>query len=82
MSNGNMLDDLEFERQMGELSDRGLSEFTARQVFESRKDIHSNTRRIRSLEGKSRKIFAISGGAGTLIGGAIIGIINYFTNKP
>ena len=80
MGDDNMLDDLDFERQIGELSDRGLSEFTARQVFEARKDIHSNTRRIKSLEGKSRKVFAISGGAGTMIGGAIVALINYF--KP
>lgn len=81
MGNDNILDDLEFERQMAELSDRGLGEFTARQVFEARKDIHSNTRRIRSLESKNKKIFAISGGAGTMIGGAIVAVINYFTNK-
>ncbi len=81
MGNDNILDDLDFERQIGELSDRGLSEFTARQVFESRKDIHSNTKRIKSLENKSKKIFAITGGAGTFFGGAIVALINYFTNK-
>ncbi len=81
MGDDNMLDDLGFERQIKELSDRGLGEFTARQVFEARKDIHSNTSRIKSLEGKNKKVFAITGGAGTIIGGAIIGVINYFTNK-
>ena len=80
MSNDNMLGDLEFEQRIGELSDRELSEFTARQIFECRKDIHSNTKRIRTLEGKSRKIFAITGATGTMIGGAIVALINYF--KP
>lgn len=78
MAEDNMLNDLEFETQIGELSDRGLSEFTARQVFESRKDIRSNTKRIRKLENKSNKILTLTGGAGTIIGGVIITVINYF----
>ena len=79
MANGNeMLGDLEFERRIGELNDRELLEFTARQVFETRKIVGSNTKRIHGLEGRSRKAFAFSGGAGTFVGGVIVGIISYF----
>lgn len=78
MNNGEMLNDLEFEQRIGELNDRDLSEFTARQIFEARKDIHSNTKRIKSLEGKNKKIFAITGATGTIIGGAIVAIIEHF----
>ncbi len=81
MGNDNLLNDLEFEQRIGELNDRELSEFTARQVFESRKDIQSNTRRIKTLEKKSNKIIAITGSASSMIGGAIVALINHFSGK-
>ena len=81
MADDNMLDDLEFEKRIAELSDRGLQEFTARQVFETRKDVSTNTKRIVKLEKKSNKIIGITGGLGSLIGAAIVAILNYFTGR-
>ena len=82
MSNGQeMLDDLELEKRISELDDRGLQEFTARQVYETRKDVSSNTRRIKCLETRNKKTFAITGGIGSVIGAAIIAVINYFTTR-
>ena len=79
MPNGKeMLGDLEFEQRIGELSDRELQEFTARQVFEVRKVSANHEQRIAGLEGRSRKAFAFSGGAGTFVGGVIVGLINFF----
>lgn len=81
MGNDNMLNDLDFEKRIKELDDRGLQEFTARQVYEVRKDVSSNTKRIVSLEHKNKKVFAITGGLGSIFGGAIIAVINYFTRR-
>lgn len=72
MPNGKyILNDLEFERQIREMGDRELSEFTAKLAY-------SSAIRISSLEGKSKKIMAASGGAGAIITGIIIGLIEYF----
>ena len=80
MPNGKeMLGDLEFEQRIGELSDRELQEFTARQIFEARKVGADHEERIAGLEGRSRKAFMFSGGAGTFVGGIIVGIIDFFT---
>ena len=82
MSNGDeMLDDLEFERQIGKLSDRGLQEFTARQVYETRKIVYSNTGRIDNLESNRRKTYAVTGGIGSMIGAAVVAVFNYFFNR-
>ena len=80
MSDG-MINDLDFEKRISELDDRGLLEFTARQVFGVRKTVTSNTSRIISLESKSKKILAIIGGIGSIIGAAVVSVINHFASK-
>ena len=77
-----MLDNLEFERRIGEMGDRELQEFTARESFHTHRVVRGHDKRIRNLEGKHRKALSISGGIGSMIGAAIIAIINYFTTKP
>ena len=82
MPNGNyVLNDLELEEKMRDMSDRQLLEFNTRQSYATTILAHSNEKRIKGLENRSKKAFALSGGVGTLIGGVIIGMINYFTNK-
>ena len=80
MSDG-MINDLDFEKRISELDDRGLLEFTARQVFGVRKTVTSNTSRIISLESKSKKILAITGGIGSILGAAVVSVINHFASK-
>jgi hypothetical protein len=58
-----MLDDLEFERQIRAIeNDRELMEFTARQVFEARKDINGVAKKAQSNKksiGKLKIILAV-----------------------
>lgn len=77
MSDG-MLDDLTFEQQIAGLNDRELMEFTARQVFGMAKGCSDHETRIQSLEGRGprmRAVAGIGGFAGSVIAGAIYGII-------
>ena len=75
-----LLDDLEFEKRITDpkLSDRGLMEFTARQVYECNKEISGHGKRIKSLESRDRKQFGVSGGIGGIIGSAIAALIYFF----
>lgn len=79
MPNGDyILNDLELEEKMRDMSDRQLLEFNTRQSYATTILARGNERRIRGLEGRSRKAFVFSGGAGTFVGGVIVGIISYF----
>lgn len=72
MPNGKyILNDLEFNTRIKSMGDRELSEFTAKLSY-------SNAIRIMSLEGKNKKVMAASGGAGALITGIAVGVIEYF----
>ena len=81
MSNDTMLNDAEFENEIREMSDRQLSEFTARQVLGLCKRIKGNEGRITSLEGRSKKAFGITGGISGALGAAVVALIDYFA-KP
>ena len=82
MPNGRyVLNDLEFENQIRDMNDRQLLEFTARQSYEITIFAHDTEKRVKNLEGKGKKTTAITGGAGSLIGAAIIAVINYFTTR-
>lgn len=86
MPNGQeFLDDMEFERSIGKMSDRELSEFTARQVYDVKivvgnntNNIEKNTNRIYKLEKKDRKWFGIIGLAGSFVGALIVVLIEHF----
>ncbi len=69
-----ILGDLEFEQLIGGMSDRELAEFNARQI-------HDLGRRMRKVEGRSRRAMGTSGGIGALIGAAVIGAIDYVLRR-
>ena len=82
MPNGRYwLNDLELESRMKEMSDRELLEFTARQSYEVCIVAQDNRKRVEKLEGKNNKMFGVSSGAGTIIGAAIVTVINYFMRR-
>jgi len=83
MPNGNeMLDELQFDKLIKGKTDRELSEFTARQVFELCREVEAGSKRIDSLESHDRKTFGIAGGIGggaaTVLGVAIVAILKRF----
>lgn len=82
MPNGlEFLSSLELEQRLKGMNDRELSEFTARQVYHTCLLANSNERRIVTLENKGNKITGVAGAIGTLIGAAIVGILNWFVGK-
>ena len=62
---------LNFEKSIKEMTDRGLLEFTAREVYHHGK-------RISTLENRSNKTFGAVGGIAGFIGIVIGAVINYF----
>ena len=77
MPTNEMLEDMEFEKHLTDLDDRGLMEFTARQVYDVNKTVSGHGKRLRTLENRDRKQFGISGGIGGIIASAIYALI-YF----
>jgi len=72
MANGKyVLNDLEFEKQIENMDDRKLLEFTAKLSY-------SNAIRIYKLEGYNKRRLGFTGGLGVFVGGIIIGLIEYF----
>ncbi len=70
-----MLDDLEFERQIGEMEDRQLMEFIARQAFASTKRFANHDIRIRRLENQRGPGARMIAAVGAAVGGAIAGLV-------
>lgn len=82
MPNGSeMLNDLEFDKQIKEMTDRGLMEFTARQLYEHCEESNIRDGKIKALEDRDKKFAGAVGGASGLLGAAIIAVLNYFTGK-
>ncbi len=72
MPNGKyILNDLEFDKQIKEMDDRELMEFSARLGY-------SNAIRISSIEGQRRKALGLTGGLGVFVGGVIVGLVEFF----
>lgn len=76
-----MLNEMDFEEAIRKMDDRELSEFTARQVYDTRLVTTSNSKRIKSLEGKERKLIGIGGAIIVFIATALSATINYFLNR-
>lgn len=77
MSDG-MLDDMEFERQLAEMSDRQLMEFNARQSFQMNKTCRNHGDRITAIEGELQRRgsgLKAAGGIGGFLGGTIAGVV-------
>ncbi len=78
MSNNQILNEMEFEKRITEMSDRSLMEFTARQVYEVVLSNDRHEKRITTLENRDRKFFGTIGGLGGVIGAGIVAAINHF----
>ncbi len=76
-----MLNDLEIEKAIGEMPDRKLLEFTARQVCAIHAIALDHEKRITGLETHDKKLFGAVGGISGLIGAGIVAAINYFTGQ-
>ena len=63
------------------MSDRELSEFTARQTYDVCNLAVSNERRIVLLENRGSKFMGSIGLVGAFIGAIIISVINYFMGR-
>ena len=75
MPNGRyILNDLEFEKQIKEMSDRELMEFSARLGY-------TNCIRIQSLENRSKKAMGATAGIAGILGVAIASVIDYFLRR-
>ena len=75
------LNDLELEERIAGMSNRELSEFTARQTYGVSLKASSNERRIVALEKRGNRFIGIVGAIGTFIGAIVIATINYFAGK-
>ena len=80
----NILNEAQFETEIGKMSDRELSEFTARQLFGiNRRCVLEETRiqgiekTVATLQGRDRTEFGIAGGIGTGIGAAVITLVQF-----
>ena len=69
-----ILSDLDFEQKIAELDDRGLIEFVARQQ-------HDMARRMRKVEGRSKRAMGTSSGIGALAGAMVVGAIDYVLRR-
>lgn len=71
--------ELDFEKRIGNMADRPLLEFIARQTLEISGKVNGNSKRISSLENNNKRFSSAAGGIAGAITGAIVGIVNYFT---
>ena len=77
-NNRSIVNAAEFENEIQDMSDRQLSEFTAREVYKISATSTKHGQRITALEGRDRKHFGLAGGIGTAIGAGVIAVVNYF----
>ena len=73
-----ILNELDFEKQIGVMEDRKLLEFIARQTMELSQRCPEHAKRIGILENRDRKSFGVSGGIGGVVAGIVVTLINYF----
>ncbi len=82
MTNGKrILNELEFEQHIKKLKNRELLEFVARQQYDTSLICPVHTDKIKKLENRNKKVFASTGGAGAIVGGFIMGAIDYFLRR-
>ncbi len=70
--------ELDFEKRIGEMQDRQLLEFVARQTFEITGKCRGYDKSIATLETRDRKASGVIGGISGTVTAIIISIINYF----
>ena len=82
MNNGKkILNELEFEQHIAKLNNRGLIEFVARQQYDMSLLCPVHSRDIERLKKRSRKEIGASGGIGVVIGGVLLGIVDFFLRR-
>ena len=82
MQNGQqILNELEFEQHIAKLKSRELIEFIARQQYDMARVCPAHDKRIKGLEVRRRKELGASSGAGAIIGGLVMGAIDYFLRR-
>ncbi len=82
MPNGKeLVNELDFEKQIKEMDDRGLLEFTARQVYETCEITKKHSGRIKTLEDGSKKISTISGSISGGLTAAMIAVADYIMRR-
>lgn len=82
MANGKkIVNELEFEQHIANLNDRELIEFVARQQYDMSAICPAHLDRIKKLEKRTNKAIGASGGAGALIGGMVMGFVDYFLRR-
>lgn len=79
-----MLENMEFEERLNDLGDDEpeLIRFIARQQFATSKVLVNHGRRIKKVEGQSKRTMGIIGGVGAVIATAFIQTLNYLLGKP
>ena len=73
--------ELDFEKRIGEMPDRQLLEFVARQAFDTNNRCTNHSTRLITLETGNKRASGIVGGISGVIMGTIVGILNYFVNR-
>ena len=76
-----IINDLDFEKRIGEMQDRQLLEFVARQTLEITSKCKVYDTKIADLETGNRKSSSIAGSISGTITAIIVGIISYFTSR-
>ena len=73
--------ELDFEKRIGNMADRPLLEFIARQTLEISGKVDKHSHRITVLENNNKRLSGIIGGITGAFTAIIVGIINYFVSK-
>ena len=76
-----IINDLDFEKRIGNMADRQLLEFVARQSLEVNKRCVDHISRIISLESTTKRQSGIIGGISGTFTAIAISVINYFTTN-
>ena len=76
-----IINEAEFENAIRTMSDRQLTEFTARQIFDVCKNCAVQSARLDVLEGRDKKFVGVVGGVGGVLGGAIIAVLNWLSSR-
>lgn len=80
MSNG-INYELDFEKRIGEMQDRQLLEFVARQTFEITGKCKTYDSQIANLETGDRKASSVAGGISGTATAILISALNFFFNR-
>lgn len=75
ISNGKMLNEMDFEKRLKEMPDRDLQEFTARQIFSICKRCEVHGKRITALESLDRRMLIAGGAVGSGTFGVLYGVV-------